>query len=40
VQTGRISLERLVGLCCLRPAELMQVGAESRCTLERLLGEE
>jgi dihydropyrimidinase len=40
VQQGAISLERLVGLSCLRPAELMGLRAERKFTLERLLGEE
>lgn len=39
-QQGTISLERLVGLSCFRPAELMGKGAERNFTLERLLGEE
>lgn len=40
VQQGTISLERLVGLSCSRPAGLMGKGAERKFTLERLLGKE
>ncbi len=40
VDTGRISLERLVDLCCLRPASLMQVEAKPEWTLNQLLGKE
>ncbi|MBW6514585.1 MAG: dihydroorotase family protein [Candidatus Syntrophosphaera sp.] len=35
---GIISLERLLGLCCLSPAELMGLRAERKHTLQRLLG--
>ena len=37
VETGRISLHRLVGLCCLNPAKLMGIELEKSFTLERLL---
>ncbi len=40
VETGCISLERLVKLCCSRPAELMSWKNAARFPLERLLGRE
>ena len=40
VLNGLISLNRLVDLCCVRPATLMKTGALPEWTLNRLLGEE
>lgn len=40
VQPGTLSLERLVDLCCRKPAELMGLSTSPTYTLQQLLGQE